>query len=76
MKPVKRLGTVKLLKLLRPLEGTPARDELLNYIGRLETNERDLFGFIKQVQLPEESFQLKYAGFNPIPIRENGRGGR
>lgn len=43
-RPVPRLGTLKLLKLLREsLSGNEvSADELLKYIGRLEQSEADL----------------------------------
>lgn len=56
-KPVPRKGTLKLLQLLKSAsEGD--KQELLEYIGRLEQSEEALLGVIQQThrQFSEESF--------------------
>lgn len=69
--PVKRKGTINILKLLDECDGrgSKAGKELIEYIGKLETSETNLLGLLKGVQLPKESFQLEFEGYNgKLPI--------
>lgn len=60
-RPVPRKGTVKLLQLTQDAEGKEieSRQELLEYIGRLEQSELVLLGIIGQLidQFDGQSFE-------------------
>ena len=60
MKPVRRKGTIRLLKLLKGIEGTPEHEELLTYIGHLEESEKRLFDELRFLFNKIDTFDVKF----------------
>lgn len=60
IEPYPHKGTMRLLKLLKPLEGTEEHKELLEYIGRLEQTQDAMYQTVQEFAL---KFGLKQRQF-------------